>query len=75
MTGAFLFSRQVKSVLAAAPVKPPLDFYRELRQLNRQWHCPFYEGLVAKRADSLYPVQLRSPTLEFPGWVKHRWSR
>jgi hypothetical protein len=51
------------------------EFYRELRQLNRQWRCTFYEGLVGKRADSLYPVQLRSPTLEFPGWVKHRWSR
>jgi hypothetical protein len=51
------------------------EFYRELWQLNRQWRCTFYEGLVAKRADSLYPVQLRSPTLGFPGWVKHRWAR
>lgn len=50
------------------------EFYQALRQLNRHWRCTFYEGLVAKRVDSLYPVQLRSPTLEFPGWVKHRWS-
>ena len=51
------------------------ELYGALRQLNRQWRCTFYEGLVAKRADSLYPVQLRSATLEFPGWVKHRWAR
>ena len=50
-----------------------LAFYRSLRQLNAQWRCPFYEGIVAKRADSVYPVQLRSATLEFAGWVKHRW--
>jgi hypothetical protein len=51
------------------------ECYRELRQVNRQWRCTFYEGLVAKRADSLYPVQLRSATVEFAGWVKHRWAR
>ena len=51
-----------------------MEFYRTLKQLNHQWRCPFYEGVVAKRADSLYPVQLRSPTLEFTGWVKHRWA-
>ncbi len=56
--------------------EPPgeLEFYRSLQRLNEQWHCPFYEGVVAKRADSVYPVQLRSPTLEFAGWVKHRWA-
>ena len=26
-----------------------------------------------KRADSQYPVQLRSATEEFRGWVKHRF--
>jgi len=50
-----------------------LEFYHRLKQLNGQWHCPFYEGLVAKRTDSLYPVQLRSATFEFTGWMKHRW--
>jgi len=44
-----------------------------LRQLNVQTNCEFYEGLVAKRADSIYPIQLRSPQQEFPFWVKHRW--
>ena len=63
------------SVVASAPEKlAELEFYHSLKQLNRKWRCPFYEGVVAKRSDSLYPVQLRSPTLEFPGWVKHRWA-
>lgn len=34
----------------------------------------FYEGVVAKRADSLYPRQRRSPDVEFPFWMKHRWQ-
>src|SRR6266566_1203358 len=34
-----------------------LEFYQRLKQLNAQWHCPFYEGVVAKRSDSVYPVQ------------------
>ena len=63
------------SVVACSPARDAeLEFYHSLKQLNRNWRCPFYEGVVAKRADSLYPVQLRSPTLEFPGWVKHRWA-
>jgi len=37
-------------------------------------NCEFYEGLVAKRADSPYPLQLRSPDEEFSGWIKHRWQ-
>ena len=63
-------------VLAAAPEKLTAEeLYCHLKQINCQWRCPFYEGLVAKRIDSFYPVQLRSPTLEFSGWVKHRWAR
>jgi len=42
--------------------------------LNRRWSCQFYEGLVAKKSDSKYPVQLRSPSETFPFWVKHRWQ-
>jgi ATP-dependent DNA ligase len=60
------------SVVAAT--LDPLEFYHRLKQWNGQWHCPFYEGVVAKRADSLYPVQRRSATLEFAGWMKHRWA-
>jgi len=45
-----------------------------LQQCNQALGCDFWEGLVAKRTDSLYPLQLRSPNQEFPYWVKHRWA-
>jgi len=51
-----------------------LEFYQRLKQLSAQWPCPFYEGVVAKRTDSLYPIQLRSAALAFAGWRKHRWK-
>ena len=50
-----------------------LVFYQRLRAANRSLRCDFFEGVVLKRADSVYPVQLRSATEEFRGWVKHRF--
>lgn len=47
--------------------------YAQLRELNRLWRAPFFEGVVMKRADSTYPIQLRSPDEAFPLWQKHRW--
>lgn len=37
--------------------------------LNRPW-----EGLVGKRADSLYPIQLRNPEETFSGWIKYKYA-
>lgn len=34
----------------------------------------FYEGCVAKRGDTRYPIQLRNAKEEFGGWMKHRWQ-
>ena len=34
----------------------------------------FYEGLVSKKADSLYTMQLRSSKEETRDWIKHRWE-
>jgi hypothetical protein len=50
-----------------------LAFYQRLRAANRALGCDFFEGVVMKRAESVYPVQLRSSTEEFHGWVKHRF--
>lgn len=50
-----------------------LAFYQRLRAANRKLGCDFFEGVVMKRAESIYPVQLRSATEEFRGWVKHRF--
>jgi hypothetical protein len=50
-----------------------LAFYRWLREANRALHCDFFEDVVMKRADSSYPVQLKSAMDEFRGWGKHRF--
>ena len=50
-----------------------LAFYQRLREANRVLGCDFFEGIVMKRADLPYPVQLRSATEEFRGWAKHRF--
>lgn len=50
-----------------------LAYYQRLRAANRASGCDFFEGVVMKRADSPYPVQLRSAKEEFRGWVKHRF--
>ena len=50
-----------------------LAYYQRLRDANRALGCDFYEGVVMKRVDSPYPVQLRSATEEFRGWAKHRF--
>lgn len=59
--------------LRADSLADALTFYQQLRAANRALGCDFFEGVVMKRADSPYPVQLRSATEEFRGWVKHRF--
>jgi hypothetical protein len=50
-----------------------LESWEALRRINREWSAEFYEGLVAKRADSPYP-RATSATQETPHWMKHRWA-
>jgi hypothetical protein len=51
-----------------------MALWNELKEFNRKVGVEFYEGIVMKRADSLYPVQLRSSKEETREWVKHRWE-
>jgi len=48
--------------------------WKFLQEENKRLGCDYYEGLVAKQEDSLYPIQLASPKKEFSFWVKHRWA-
>lgn len=50
-----------------------LAFYQSLREANRKLGVEFFEGVVMKRGDSVYPVQMRSSTEEWREWVKHRF--
>ncbi|MFZ3376506.1 MAG: hypothetical protein WA183_13220 [Chthoniobacterales bacterium] len=45
-----------------------------LAECNRESAADFYEGIVMKRVDAFYPMQIRSPHFETPCWVKHRWK-
>lgn len=47
--------------------------YHSLKQMNRELGAEFFEGLVMKRLDSPYPLQLRSSTEESRAWIKHRF--
>lgn len=62
-------------LLSTTPqISGDLAAWSYLQSLNhRVFGCQFYEGFVAKRADSVYPIQLRGPEESFPFWVKHRW--
>jgi len=66
------------NALLLAPVlvteRQAADAWLSLQAVNTRLGCEFYEGLVAKRGDSLYPIQLRSPEEIFGGWIKHRWQ-
>lgn len=55
------------------PHKELLAFHQSLKAENRKLGVEFFEGLVMKRGDSIYPVQLRSATEECRQWVKHRF--
>jgi hypothetical protein len=50
-----------------------LAFYQRLREANRALRCDFFEGVVMKRVESIYSVQLRSAMEECQGWCKHRF--
>ena len=49
------------------------DFYASLKAINRRLRCDFFEGVVMKRGNASYPMQLRSDTEECRAWAKHRF--
>jgi ATP-dependent DNA ligase len=50
------------------------ELYDVLQDENRALDADLYDGLVAKRTNSPYPIQQRSPSEESTFWVKHRWD-
>jgi ATP-dependent DNA ligase len=53
----------------------PRKLWDELQEFNHRYGVPFYEGLVAKRGDKPYPIQLDSPDHHCTHWVKHRFDQ
>jgi len=52
-----------------------LALYKLLQAQNRIIGKKFYEGLVAKRIDKPYPLQLRKPKEPTPWMMKHRFDQ
>lgn len=50
------------------------ELYLNLKSENQALGADLYEGLVAKRTNSPYPVQQRSASEVTTFWVKHRWA-
>lgn len=50
------------------------DYWKEMQEYNEKEGCEFFEGLVAKKLDSKYPIQLRSPNEKYGYWIKHRFK-
>ena len=59
--------------LLASDHKEVLAFYQTLKSANGRLQCEFFEGVVMKRGDAAYPVQLRNSTEECRAMMKHRF--
>jgi ATP-dependent DNA ligase len=53
----------------------PLKTWEILQEENHRYGCDYYEGLVAKRVDSPYEMQLVSPNKKTTSWVKFRFDQ
>lgn len=76
-THADLHHFPADAVFAPPYVKEPevaATLYAELREINTALRAEVYEGLVAKRTDSAYPLQRSNPERTFHHWMKHRWN-
>jgi hypothetical protein len=57
------------------------SYYKLLQKINGQMkerhdtEHNFYEGIVCKRTDKPYPIQLLSPNKETPWMIKHRFDQ
>jgi hypothetical protein len=68
------FPDHAVTLSASVEASQAFPLWHRLQEDNRvSFGCDFYEGLVGKRADSLYPVQLVSPEQTMPHWIKHRF--
>ena len=56
------------------PTLTPLEWFVRLQEINAGLGRKFYEGVVAKRCDSSYPLA-QSAKVKHPFWVKHRFDQ
>jgi hypothetical protein len=67
--------RPKENALYTAPsYDDPQLLWQRTAEANKNLNAEFYEGIVAKRADSKYPIQRISANRETTDWIKHRWK-
>jgi hypothetical protein len=54
--------------------QPGRELYEQLKIENNLLGAKFYEGVVCKKLDSLYPFHQR-PKTQASGWIKHRFDQ
>lgn len=76
--------KQLESMFTVLPVdikpendkvyyNPLMSDWKHLQMLNKLWNCEFYEGIVKKKIDSPYQIQLRGADIRTPHWIKYRF--
>lgn len=60
-------------MLPAYTEEQTCDMWEAMQLANAALSAPLYEGFVAKRTDSTYPIQTRSGDEVTPDWVKMRF--
>lgn len=75
----FAYTYETEATQEQAGFKPDPDLdpavaWNRLQLFNKAFGAEVFEGLVAKHADSPYPLQTRSADQTFPQWMKHRWA-
>jgi ATP-dependent DNA ligase len=61
-----------RTVLLSPSCSDGIALWTKCARINKLFP-ELYEGVIAKRADSVYPVQRISATRETHTWIKHRW--
>lgn len=69
------YAERVEVVESFQRAWDPLKMWEILQEENHRYGCDFYEGLVAKRMDSVYERQLVSGSRTTPSWVKFRFDQ
>jgi hypothetical protein len=71
---AYVLHQSEETDRSAQSKRQRLNLWDAMQAANRQFGFDYYEGLVCKRSDSLYPIQLANPDQTCPAWIKHRFN-
>jgi len=62
------------NTLSCLPTGSAHSLWQQGLRYNRNSGDQLFEGVVGKKADSLYPIQKTSAQRAYPYWMKHRYA-